>query len=288
MRNDSVWISRSDSVWISWNDSVLVGLFIPEDGYSELQPADSKFFQAFFQSKHLDNDDEDSAGYQSYFRRMLKTAYLHQSLLVIPSEEEEGETVGGRGRVRLISKGIETAPAVRHAPTRTHGPNSPTLTYIIAPADGDQQVQEYCGSNSNDDMLSADERMSLDDILLTIPVDIPLPSSSMEITKIMMGKSIKIPGVNKWTWFLKNLPRIPTGDKGKEVLVEKDPVKGNPAEEHYSLICADIELLVNLRAQMATVNFNQQVHYMNQQSRCISKITKRRHLNKLTRHRFDA
>ncbi|KZV16373.1 hypothetical protein F511_31766 [Dorcoceras hygrometricum] len=123
-------------------------------------------------------------------------------------------------------------------------------TVDVAPADGDQQVQESLAQISADDMLSADERMSLDDILLTIPVDIPLPSSSMEITKITMGKSIKIPGVNKWTWFLKSLPCIPTGDKGKEVLVEKDPAKGNHAEEHYSLICADIELLVNLRAKV--------------------------------------
>ncbi|KZV33474.1 dystroglycan-like [Dorcoceras hygrometricum] len=59
----------------------------------------------------------------------------------------------------------------------------------------------------------------------------------------------QIPGVTKWTWFLKQLPRIPAEDKGKELLVEKDPVRGNPAKEHYSLICADIELLVNLRAQ---------------------------------------
>ncbi|KZV54684.1 hypothetical protein F511_43627 [Dorcoceras hygrometricum] len=123
-------------------------------------------------------------------------------------------------------------------------------TIDVAPADGDQQVQESMAPISADDMFSADERMSLDDILLTIPVDIPLPSSSMEITKFTMGKSIKIPGVNKWTWFLKSLPRIPTADKGKEVLVEKDPVKGNPAEEHYSLICADIDLLVDLRAQV--------------------------------------
>ncbi|KZV52584.1 Phytoalexin-deficient 4-2 protein [Dorcoceras hygrometricum] len=123
-------------------------------------------------------------------------------------------------------------------------------TVDVAPADGDQQVQESVAPISADDTLSADERMSLDDILLTIPVDIPLPSSCMEITKITMGNSIKIPGVNKWTWFLKSLPRIPAEDKGKEVLVEKDPVKGNPAEEHYSLICADIDLLVSLRAQV--------------------------------------
>ncbi|KZV26413.1 hypothetical protein F511_29211 [Dorcoceras hygrometricum] len=86
--------------------------------------------------------------------------------------------------------------------------------------------------------------MSLDDILLTIPVDIPLPSTCMEVTKITMGKSVKIPGVTKWTWFLQSLPRIPADDKGKQILVEKDPVKGNPAKEHYSLICADIDLLV--------------------------------------------
>ncbi|KZV31804.1 hypothetical protein F511_27051 [Dorcoceras hygrometricum] len=123
-------------------------------------------------------------------------------------------------------------------------------TIDVAPADGDQQVQESMAPISNDDMLSADERMSLEDILLTIPVDIPLPSSCMEITKITMGKSIKNPGVSKWAWFLNRLPRIPTEDKGKDILVEKDPVKGNPAKEHYSLICADIELLVNLRAQV--------------------------------------
>ncbi|KZV37026.1 hypothetical protein F511_15268 [Dorcoceras hygrometricum] len=112
------------------------------------------------------------------------------------------------------------------------------------------EVQESLAPISNDDMLSADERMSLDDILLTIPVDIPLHSSSMEITKIMLGKSIKIPGVTKWTWFLKNLPRIPANDKGKEILVEKDPIRGNPAREHYFLICADIDLLVELRAKV--------------------------------------
>ncbi|KZV13989.1 hypothetical protein F511_44655 [Dorcoceras hygrometricum] len=124
-------------------------------------------------------------------------------------------------------------------------------TVVVAPADGDQQVEEFMAPiSAADDTLNADEQMSLDDILLTIPVDIPLPSTCMEVTKITMGKSIKIPGISNLTWFLKSLPRIPAGDKGKEFLVEKDPVKGNPAEEHYSLIFADIELLVSLRAQV--------------------------------------
>ncbi|KZV53056.1 ICln family transporter: chloride ion current inducer protein I(Cln) [Dorcoceras hygrometricum] len=145
----------------------------------------------------------------------------------------------------LVAKWEAERPVVTASDT-----DEEIATMDVAPADGDQQVQEYVAPISNDDMLSADERMSLDDIILTIPVDIPLPSSSMEITKIMMGKSIKIPGVTKWTWFLKSLPRIPADDKGKEILVEKDPVKGNPAKEHYSLICADIDLLVDLRAKV--------------------------------------
>ncbi|KZV17986.1 hypothetical protein F511_40134 [Dorcoceras hygrometricum] len=122
-------------------------------------------------------------------------------------------------------------------------------TVDVAPADEVQQVQDFEAPLSAEDVLSADEKMSLDDILLSIPVDIPLPSTCMEVTKIKMGQMIKIPGVTEKTWF-QSLPRIPADDKGKEILVEKDPVKGNPAKEHYSLICADINLLVDLRAKV--------------------------------------
>ncbi|KZV19339.1 hypothetical protein F511_22119 [Dorcoceras hygrometricum] len=123
-------------------------------------------------------------------------------------------------------------------------------TEDVTPAVGVQQVEEVEAPISAEDVLSADEQMSLDDILLSIPVDIPLPSTCMEVTKIKMGQMIKIPGVTEKTWFLKSLPRIPADDKGKEILVEKDPVKGNPAKEHYSLICADIDLLVDLRTKV--------------------------------------
>ncbi|KZV49289.1 hypothetical protein F511_38667 [Dorcoceras hygrometricum] len=123
-------------------------------------------------------------------------------------------------------------------------------TVDVAPAVAVQQVEEFVAPISAVDTLNADEQMSLDDILLTIPVDIPLPSTCMEVTKIKMGQMIKIPGVTEKTWFLNSLPRIPVNDKGKQILVEKEPVKGNPAAEHYSLICADIDLLVSLRAQV--------------------------------------
>ncbi|KZV20874.1 hypothetical protein F511_40487 [Dorcoceras hygrometricum] len=88
---------------------------------------------------------------------------------------------------------------------------------------------------------SADEAMSLEDILMTIPVECPLPSAYVEITKIILGKTISIPGVNEGDWYKASLPKIPAADKGKAPLLERDPVKGNPIKEQFSLILADIE-----------------------------------------------
>ncbi|KZV14649.1 dystroglycan-like [Dorcoceras hygrometricum] len=127
-------------------------------------------------------------------------------------------------------------------------------TMDVGTAGGDHQVQcseeEPAVMKTNDDLIDADDQMSLEDILLTISVDFPLPSTGMEITKITLAKTIKIPGVDEKTKYLASLPQIPADDKGKEILVEKNPVKGNPAKEHYFLICADIDLLVHLRAQV--------------------------------------
>ncbi|KZV38850.1 hypothetical protein F511_10119 [Dorcoceras hygrometricum] len=139
--------------------------------------------------------------------------------------------------------------AERPVVTASDTEDEDVATADVAPADEVQQVEDVVAPIFAEEVLSADETTSLDDILLSIPVDIPLPSTCMEVTQIKMGQMIKIPGVTKWTWFLKQLPRIPAEDKGKELLVEKDPVRGNPAKEHYSLICADIDLLVSLRAQ---------------------------------------
>ncbi|KZV48689.1 hypothetical protein F511_27060 [Dorcoceras hygrometricum] len=80
--------------------------------------------------------------------------------------------------------------------------------------------------------------------------DIPLPSASIEITKIKMGTKIQIPGVDEKLCYLDSLLQITTDDKGKALLVEKDRVKGHPAREHYFSICANIDLLFKLREQI--------------------------------------
>ncbi|KZV46201.1 hypothetical protein F511_21352 [Dorcoceras hygrometricum] len=124
-------------------------------------------------------------------------------------------------------------------------------TMDVGVGGGDQQVQfseeEPEDMEMNDELIDADEKMSLDEILLTILAELPFPSSEREVTKITIGTAMKIPGVDEKTWYLASLPQIPVDAKGKELLQLIDPVKGNPPQEHYYLICADIDQLVQLR-----------------------------------------
>ncbi|KZV55777.1 hypothetical protein F511_17348 [Dorcoceras hygrometricum] len=92
-------------------------------------------------------------------------------------------------------------------------------------------------------------RCLLEDILMSIPVEVPLPSAGVEITKIVLGQTVYIPGVDEGDWYKASLPKIHPEEKRKEPLQLKDPAKGKPPQEHYSLICADIDLLVHLREQ---------------------------------------
>ncbi|KZV37436.1 splicing factor 3B subunit 1-like [Dorcoceras hygrometricum] len=111
---------------------------------------------------------------------------------------------------------------------------------------------------------SDEESMSIEDILKQIPADMMLPSmTAAEVTRIKFGLSIEISEVNEGDWYkaivpriaasakgkapLAIVPRIAASAKGKAPLVAKDEIKGHPAREMFSLICADIDFLVQLR-----------------------------------------
>ncbi|KZV49299.1 hypothetical protein F511_23445 [Dorcoceras hygrometricum] len=95
-----------------------------------------------------------------------------------------------------------------------------------------------------------DESMSLEEILSTISDGCSLPSISGEVTKIQLGKNIQFKDFNEGDWYKASLPKISTAEKGKAPLHEKDPIKGNPTKGIFALICADIDLLVQLREQV--------------------------------------
>ncbi|KZV35474.1 hypothetical protein F511_30464 [Dorcoceras hygrometricum] len=66
-------------------------------------------------------------------------------------------------------------------------PVEEVATLGVVTAGEDQQVQDFLAQNVNDDLLDADEQKSLEDILLEIPVDVPLPSTGMEITRFVFN-----------------------------------------------------------------------------------------------------
>ncbi|KZV31944.1 Mediator of RNA polymerase II transcription subunit [Dorcoceras hygrometricum] len=114
-----------------------------------------------------------------------------------------------------------------------------------------EETEQNQGTEIADAVPTADdESMTLEEHLSMIPDGSSLPSTIGEITKIQFGKSITIRGVNEGDWYKASLSKIPTTAKGKAPLQEKDPIKGNPAKEIFSLICADIELLVQLREKV--------------------------------------
>ncbi|KZV57785.1 splicing factor 3B subunit 1-like [Dorcoceras hygrometricum] len=94
---------------------------------------------------------------------------------------------------------------------------------------------------------SDEESMSIEDILKQIQEGMMLPSfTAAEPTRIKFGRGIEIPEVSEGDWYKASLPRIATTEKGKVPLVE-DEIKGHPAREMFSLICADIDFLSSFK-----------------------------------------
>ncbi|KZV21443.1 hypothetical protein F511_16912 [Dorcoceras hygrometricum] len=174
--------------------------------------------------------------------------------LVLATCESEGlfETASDTDNEMDFDMGNQTLPEVREADV-VIGTDADIATVDVEADVGDQQLQLFNADDSRADAVVdsfVEDWKKHDARGCTVSVDVPLPSAGMEITKIKMGTEIKIPGVDERTWYLASLPNIPVDDRGKKPIVQKDPIKGRPHKEHYSLICADIDLLVKLRAQV--------------------------------------
>ncbi|KZV37071.1 hypothetical protein F511_25639 [Dorcoceras hygrometricum] len=85
-------------------------------------------------------------------------------------------------------------------------------------------------------------RLSTDDAILPSVL-------AAKPTKIKFGLGIQIPRVHEVEQYKASLPQIAATNKGKEPLVA-DTIQGHPAREIFSLICADIDFLVQLREQV--------------------------------------
>ncbi|KZV37758.1 hypothetical protein F511_24539 [Dorcoceras hygrometricum] len=121
----------------------------------------------------------------------------------------------------------------------------------------DVTIEEGTSERSMSRKSVAEELMTIDDLLLQISDDLMLPITAVELTKIRLGESLNFGGVQERDLYSASLPRISSHDKGKGILVEDEPVRGNPAREMVELICRDVDFLVQLRDQVMVdvVNF---------------------------------
>ncbi|KZV23662.1 RNA polymerase beta' subunit [Dorcoceras hygrometricum] len=127
---------------------------------------------------------------------------------------------------------------------------------VVTPSDTDEEMEPVV------DEQSADEAMSLEDILMSIPVEVSLSSAGVSIQEREKDLippsnsdiSIEIPiiGIFHRNSILSYFddPQYRRKSSGKEILVEKDPVKGNPVTEQIVLTLADIDCLVKLREKV--------------------------------------
>ncbi|KZV28125.1 hypothetical protein F511_18747 [Dorcoceras hygrometricum] len=77
-----------------------------------------------------------------------------------------------------------------------------------------------------------------------------IPVMITETAKIEMEEMETVePVIREKDWHKANLPKIAVNAKGKEPLVE-EVVKGHPAREMFTLICANIEFLIQIREKV--------------------------------------
>ncbi|KZV42953.1 dystroglycan-like [Dorcoceras hygrometricum] len=228
---------------------VEVGEAAADKDFSFFDDPDTVITQVLHQLDSIsdDKDEQRSDKTETWFDRALDEMLYNDSPVVTPSDTNE--------EMETMVVGVDSG----NQPIQTSA-EKPVEEMVTVMGDqrttavGDQQVGS--GDELSKDIetepvaLSADEAMSLEDIFMSIPADVQLPSSGVEITRILFGATIHIPGVTERTWCLARLPKIPAEDKGKELMVEKDPVKGNPVREQLVLIVAEIELLVQLREKV--------------------------------------
>ncbi|KZV54774.1 WEB family protein [Dorcoceras hygrometricum] len=217
---------------------------------------DNVFAEELATAGHENQDEDTAAGDDSPAAKVDEEVpwFVRPFICADRDTERLFETASDSENVMDIEVKIQDLPVVRDIDVSTVGEQEITAFGEQLMGTNDESSEDIKAEEpvekSADEFIDDDEARSLEDILLSIPLDIPLPSAGMEIPKFEMGKEIKIPEVNERTWFLNSLPKIPAWNKGKAILVEKDPMKGNPAQEHYFLICADIDFLVALRAKI--------------------------------------
>ncbi|KZV33009.1 splicing factor 3B subunit 1-like [Dorcoceras hygrometricum] len=157
-----------------------------------------------------------------------------------------------------VLAGIEHSSAVNDEDDNLDGAENEIARKMASSTAPKQFLKEPLRSGEDDDISGVEQpskttdedSMSIEDLLKQIPDDAMMPSVTAEgPTRIKFGLGIQIPGVSEVDPYTASLPQIAATDKGKEPVVV-DTIQGHPAREIFSLICIDIDFLVQLREQV--------------------------------------
>ncbi|KZV20777.1 dystroglycan-like [Dorcoceras hygrometricum] len=138
---------------------------------------------------------------------------VHKNLLMHPKTSKKKSTLKLVAvaqeaiPIQIVPAESEVEPMVedQHAETKDAGdravaeeetPADRPAEEILVDSVNEEEMQDE-NVQSAEAKIDKDEDMSLDDLILSIPADIPLPSASIEITTIKMGTKIQIPGVDE-------------------------------------------------------------------------------------------
>ncbi|KZV52411.1 splicing factor 3B subunit 1-like [Dorcoceras hygrometricum] len=192
------------------------------------------------------NDEDDNLdGAENEIARKMASFTAPKQFLKEPLRSGEDDDMSGFNQPSKIIEpgttetdkeiepvGTEDLSLAKSAATMTDSEDIEPLSKALVPTDSTK---------------SDEESMSIEDILKHIPADLMLPSmTAAEPTRIKFTLGIEILGVNEGDWYKASLPRTATSDKGKAPLIENE-IKGHPDREMFSLICVDIDFLVQLR-----------------------------------------
>ncbi|KZV17417.1 splicing factor 3B subunit 1-like [Dorcoceras hygrometricum] len=204
--------------------------------------------QIIVQTSIAFNDEDDNLdGAENEIARKIASFTAPKQFLKEPLRSGEDDDMSGSKQTSKITEPAAAEKDKEIEPVATEDLSLAKSVATMTDSEDTEPLSKALELNEKPST-SDEELMSLEDLLKQIHDDMMMPSvTAAEPTKIKFGQGIEIREVDLYK---ASLPQIAADyDKGKEPLVV-DTIQGNTAREIFSLICADIDFVVQLREQL--------------------------------------
>ncbi|KZV31995.1 splicing factor 3B subunit 1-like [Dorcoceras hygrometricum] len=231
----------------------IIDLVISETEQMEIDmESDDTVVEVTERSTAVNDEDDNLDGAENEIARKMTSFTAPKQFLKEPLRSGEDDDMSGlkqQSKIIVMEKENESENNKEIEPVATDDLGLGKSVAMMTESEDTEPLSKVLVLT--DKSKTNEESMSIEDILKQIPTDMMFPyMTAAEVTRIKFGLSIEISEVNEGDWYKASLPRIVASDKGKVPLVAKDEIKGHPTQEMFSLICADIDFLVQLREKV--------------------------------------